>query len=1012
MKLSNGVLNGIRFVHQGWKGGLRVMGDAGHRFWHLLMRNRLAIAIASVFWLIFRSGAQPRRLAYPCQQVAAVNVGAFLAGLVPALFLSKSVKCPKAIARGIRMRRQFLAAGCLLLAAFFAVEGFQYAKSLDEPEWPVQVGYAGNPPQAVVGIARRDWTVSGTMTSEEIERLVLEAIERAGGLESLMVDKPSVDGVNPADGVINVVIKPNLVQTGWDGSIGVVTDPRVCAAIAKAAYLAGADQVTIAEGCAVGAGADSTETAFADAGYDTNWDMVFDTVIPGYPAIPLVDLNDSGGKDQTIGCRQVLLGGNAVLRDDSNPTAFGGYWVQEILLDADCLISAPTFKNHYNGTVTLALKNVGVGINPNDIYHNYPEHGWGTDREGKMSINHDCDYFPCLVAPTPGSENEIVHRSLVDVNLARPVDFAVVDGRIGVTNGPVGYPNTAPNPHMQMFMASADSVALDAVGALCMGYWPDAIPQLNLAEGTGALGTKDRGVISVVGDRLWKVRSYDNDFPEGYGSPYGDAVRADTQHPLLLGLSPDVVEGQQLAEAQTVTAAGISDTSSESGQGGVVRAELAALRLGPNLVQNGGFETGDLTGWQPWESPWGTPVRNVVPSSTKPGAEGDYVLKLGDDLCSSSFGIYQEIAVEPGKTYRLNCQWAGTKLSNQNWWEVILIDGIYTYQQADEAAYVEKNYMYAYDDVTFGLPGGQGTQFGWNWTHEHNVNRRNEVDWNNRHGLRTATGNVMTVVLKVGNWDEPTPTTGVEGFFDSVTLREVIDEQILDTVANPTDPVTLTVNTGNLEPGVHDAELRVSVFDQALNEDSIFRNVSLLTCPPDPWACISDSSFSNSIWIGDTIPTVDTFTVVNCGCSPQDLNYGITVEYLTASQGWLQVTPDSGTSSGEPGNPHDIVYDVSGLPAGEHQARVVVNGDYNQAAILVTVNVDTSPADYSGDGDVDQDDYAHLQACLTGNGGTVTDPNCMDCDLDSDEDCDTADVVKFSGCMTGAGILVMPDNCQ
>ena len=41
----------------------------------LLVRNRFAIAIASLVWLIWRSGSQPRRLAYPCQQAAAANLG-------------------------------------------------------------------------------------------------------------------------------------------------------------------------------------------------------------------------------------------------------------------------------------------------------------------------------------------------------------------------------------------------------------------------------------------------------------------------------------------------------------------------------------------------------------------------------------------------------------------------------------------------------------------------------------------------------------------------------------------------------------------------------------------------------------------------------------------------------------------------------------------------------------------------------------------------------------------------
>jgi hypothetical protein len=44
-------------------------------FWGIVARNKLAIAVASLIWLLWRSGAQPRRLAYPCQQAAAANLG-------------------------------------------------------------------------------------------------------------------------------------------------------------------------------------------------------------------------------------------------------------------------------------------------------------------------------------------------------------------------------------------------------------------------------------------------------------------------------------------------------------------------------------------------------------------------------------------------------------------------------------------------------------------------------------------------------------------------------------------------------------------------------------------------------------------------------------------------------------------------------------------------------------------------------------------------------------------------
>ena len=54
-------------------------------FWFILVRNRFTIAVASLIWLIWRSGSQPRRLAYPCQQAAAANLGVLAVLFVPGL---------------------------------------------------------------------------------------------------------------------------------------------------------------------------------------------------------------------------------------------------------------------------------------------------------------------------------------------------------------------------------------------------------------------------------------------------------------------------------------------------------------------------------------------------------------------------------------------------------------------------------------------------------------------------------------------------------------------------------------------------------------------------------------------------------------------------------------------------------------------------------------------------------------------------------------------------------------
>jgi hypothetical protein len=48
-----------------------------------IWQNRFIVALASLAWLLWRSGSQPQRLAYPCQQMAASNTGILAVLLVP-----------------------------------------------------------------------------------------------------------------------------------------------------------------------------------------------------------------------------------------------------------------------------------------------------------------------------------------------------------------------------------------------------------------------------------------------------------------------------------------------------------------------------------------------------------------------------------------------------------------------------------------------------------------------------------------------------------------------------------------------------------------------------------------------------------------------------------------------------------------------------------------------------------------------------------------------------------------
>jgi predicted aspartyl protease len=65
---------------------------------------------------------------------------------------------------------------------------------------------------------------------------------------------------------------------------------------------------------------------------------------------------------------------------------------------------------------------------------------------------------------------------------------------------------------------------------------------------------------------------------------------------------------------------------------------------------------------------------------------------------------------------------------------------------------------------------------------------------------------------------------------------------------------------------------------------------------------------------------------------------------------------------------------------------------------------DEIDADFDDDGDVDQTDFGHLQACFTGPETVQEEVGCQDALLDADNDVDDADVAVFNGCANGANV--------
>ena len=83
---------------------------------------------------------------------------------------------------------------------------------------------------------------------------------------------------------------------------------------------------------------------------------------------------------------------------------------------------------------------------------------------------------------------------------------------------------------------------------------------------------------------------------------------------------------------------------------------------------------------------------------------------------------------------------------------------------------------------------------------------------------------------------------------------------------------------------------------------------------------------------------------------------------------------------------------LAGISRGTGQPSYFVASDLTGYAACPAA---AHPADFDADSDVDLEDFAHFQACLTGPGVFTINPACGNADLDMDGDVDQADLLLF-----------------
>jgi uncharacterized protein (DUF362 family) len=315
-----------------------------------------------------------------------------------------------------------------------------------------------------------------------IRTRVTDMLDQLGGLG---------DVVRPGD---TVVIKTNLTGGVWNEKAAIkpaiesyVTHPEVVRALGEAVLDAGAGRLVIVE-------AVYDRESFPRWGHRT---------VAKDLGATLLDLNDPApGRDfvqQPVG-------------PDWN--VYESFAFNRVLVETDVFMSVAKMKCHASCGVTHSMKNL-VGLVPSYFYRLNPEH----------------NHRSALHGPAENYRTRLP-RVVVDLNRARPIHFALIDGvkTSQCGEGPWIWSWEPVQPGV--LVAGKNAVATDAVATAAMGFDPAThafaappfrycLNHLQLASRAG-LGPHTLDEIEIVGATLDHVRF---DF-----APYEAPPRAHEPH--------------------------------------------------------------------------------------------------------------------------------------------------------------------------------------------------------------------------------------------------------------------------------------------------------------------------------------------------------------------------------------------------------------------------------------------------------------------------------------------------
>jgi len=164
-------------------------------------------------------------------------------------------------------------------------------------------------------------------------------------------------------------------------------------------------------------------------------------------------------------------------RAAAKQNAAGAYTIPRVIQECDQLISVAPLKTDRESGVALTFHNY-LGIAPGAKY-GFPKNGL------------------CKL----GSQDEV----MVDLFGYRPADYCILGGAFGVEGDSAGGPGAGTVRH-NLLVAGTKAVSVDAVAALLMGFRPEEVPYLPMAEKSGAFGVVDPDTIWTRGSEIEDAR--------------------------------------------------------------------------------------------------------------------------------------------------------------------------------------------------------------------------------------------------------------------------------------------------------------------------------------------------------------------------------------------------------------------------------------------------------------------------------------------------------------------------